>query len=121
MMDDEHTIEAERQPAQSRADSIVSHLRERWDHLFRLTTVEQAMAALGLPPDDNLRLAVGDRLRAQPDIHQALVRWGPLTFILTEQEKLLARRLVRQGTQPGSRVSRAAIAGALHRSAAEIE
>ena len=117
MMDEEQARGAERQ---RHVDAVVSHLHEQWDKLFRLTTVEQAMAALGLPPGD-LRLTVGDRLRAQPDVHPALRRWGALTFILTEDEKLLARFLIHHGTDPDSRASIALIDNAIRLSEVEIE
>lgn len=107
--------------AERQVDTVVSHLRQRWDQLFRLTTVEQAMAALGLPQNDDLRLAVGDRLRAQPDAHPAVERWGAIAFILTEPEKLLARCLAQHGTDPASRIAIAAIARVIHRGEAEIE
>lgn len=88
-------------------DALLDHLRRRWDHLFRLTTVEQAMRALGLPLDARLRRAVADHLAARPEIHPVVRRWGYRTLVLNASEKLLARRL---SLQPAAAWNEAAAA-----------
>ena len=91
---------------------LFAHLRGRWDELFRLTTVEQGMLALGQRSDDARCLRIGDQLLRHPDIHPNVERWGARTFILTEGEKLLGRYLVHraaddQGREPVSIVAQA--------------
>ena len=108
-------------PAQKQITAVVSHLRERWEELFRLTTVEQAMIALGLPNNDHLRLAIGDELRAHPDLHPALIRWGQLGFILTEDEKLLGRTLTHSMMNRQGQISVAKVATALDGAETDVE
>lgn len=74
---------------------LLAHLKQRWGELFRLTTLEQGMLALGQAPDHARRLRLGDALLAQPSFHSTVGRWGARTFILTEDEKLLGRHLAR--------------------------
>lgn len=94
------------------SDAIVAYLCERWNHLFRLTTVEQAMQALRIEPDVGLRRHVGDYLAAQPDLHPVLRRWGYRTLVLTEAEKLTARLLALWS--PGVAWDESAAAALLH-------
>ncbi len=112
-MDAERAREAEPQGAQSNVNAVVSHLQERWNALFRLTTIKQAMDALGLPKDDALRLAIGDILRTQPNVHPAVERWGPLAFILTEDKKRLARFLVQRAVDRRGKLAPAVVAQAI--------
>ncbi len=119
-MDAEQARKAERHGAQNTINAVVSHLRERWNELFRLTTIEQAMGALRLPDDDTLRLAVGDVLRTQADVHPAVDRWGALAFILTEDEKLLARFLVQHAVDTPGTLAPAAVTEATGRSEPDV-
>ncbi len=109
---------------------IVAYLQSEWRTGLRLTTVAQAMAALGLPEDDELRWQVGRALEAEWRQHRSLpgflrgmkwltgrnlVRilrflpdvlfgfprllreardWNPAVYILTEDEKLIARHIL---------------------------
>jgi hypothetical protein len=104
-------------PAERR---VLAYLRSRWDQLFRLTTVAQAMAALGLPEDDASRLRVGDYLLAHPGVHPVVPRWGARTLILTEDEKLLCRYLAHHAASGRGQVPVAAAAAAIQRAPAEV-
>jgi hypothetical protein len=99
---------------------VLAYLRSRWDALFRLTTVAQAMAALDMPADDPGRLRVGDYLLAHPEVHPVVARWGARTFILTEDEKLLGRYLVQRATNGGGQVPAAAATAAINRAPADV-
>ncbi len=69
----------------------VEYLQEDWDREFRVTAVDQAMGAVGLPPSAETRFRIGDYLRAHPETHKALRDWGWMTIVLTPHEKLIAR------------------------------
>lgn len=87
---------------QARVKSVLNYLQQEWSRLFRLTTVEQAINALGFRDEaGELRRLVGQELRFNPQIHPALTQWGVCTFILTEDEKLLARSLVQAPKKAG--------------------
>lgn len=79
-------------------ERVVAFLLEEWERPFRITTVQQAMDALGMPADPKTRVSIGAYLARHSSLNSRLARWGPTPFILTEDEKLLARYLL--GTRP---------------------
>jgi len=99
---------------------VLTYLRTRWDQLFHLTTVAQALAALGRTEDDASRLRVGDYLLAHPAVHPVVARWGARTLILTEDEKLLGRYLAHQAANGRGQVPVAAAVAAIQRAPAEV-
>lgn len=70
---------------------VVAFLLEQWRQPFRITTIQQALDTLGLSSQADARLRVGRYLAANPGVHEKVERWGAVPFILTEDEKLLAR------------------------------
>lgn len=86
-------------------DPVVAFLREEWSKPFRITTVAQVMASLGIPDNVELRLRIGAYLADHLDLSERLSRWGADAFVLTEDEKLLARCIwqtwERSGAVPG--------------------
>jgi len=73
---------------------VVEVLLEDWKDLLRCTAIHQAMARVGIPFShaSRLRMAVfllGDATAS------GLMRWAPSTYVLTNDEKLIARRLLR--------------------------
>lgn len=73
---------------------VVDYLFKDWERQFRSTTISQAMANLDMKPDDALRLQVIDYLRANRDKARNLRTWGPNNYILTNDEKLIAKFLL---------------------------
>jgi hypothetical protein len=102
-------------------DRILTHLQEQWADRLHLTTVAQAQAGLGLPPESEVRRALGRYLLAHPNVHPAVARWGAPAFALTEDEKLLGRYLTARATDGNGRCTLDETAGALARSRADIE
>ncbi len=100
---------------------VVDFLRAEWEQDFRITTIQQAADALGLPGEDSLRLRVGRHLAADPGLNSKLERWGPVAFILTEEEKLLARCLQRQGRTTGALPSSQELSEVLGQSTAAVD
>ena len=78
-------------------ERVVAHLVASWRRVFRLTTIDQALVALGVAPSWELRRAVADRLTAEPELSPVLRRWGVATFALSNDERLLGRELARAG------------------------
>jgi hypothetical protein len=78
-------------------DRVVVHLVEWWRRVFRLTTIDQGLAALGVTPEWAVRRAVADRLLAEPGLSPVLRRWGAATFALSNDERLLGRKLAQAG------------------------
>jgi hypothetical protein len=76
-------------------ERAVAHLVASWRRVFRLTTIGQALAALGIASSWEVRRAVADRLSAEPGLSPVLRRWGVATFALSNDERLLGRELSR--------------------------
>lgn len=128
---------------------IVAHLQSEWRTGLRLTTVAQAMAALGLSEDDEIRWQVGGALEREwqqfhsvpgflrglkwltgqklsrllrflpgvvfglPRMLQEARDWNPAVYILTEDEKVVARHILFADKQARPMPSAAEIAAAL--------
>src|SRR5215831_14968821 len=94
-------------------DLVLAYLRGQWEQPLRLTTLEQGMLACRQATDGARRQRLGDHLLAHPEIHPAVERWGARAFILTEDEKLLGRHLVRHAGGGRGRTPIAAVAAAI--------
>ncbi len=69
---------------------ILEILRDDWRDLFRCTTLDQAMARLDMPVTAEVRCRLATALLAAPDLREGM-RWHPSTYILSNDEKVLAR------------------------------
>lgn len=105
----------------SKLKAVLAYLEEQWSKLFRLTTIEQAIRALGYPMDDELRRRVGAELLAKAAFHPTLAQWGAYTFILNEDEKLLARWLVQRTKNSNSQLTISEVAASLNCTEATVE
>lgn len=81
-------------PLPERAQKVVDYLLEDWGKHMHSTSIAQAMANLRMDPDDDLRLQIGERLRANPDLHFNLRSWGANNYILSDEEKRIAKFLI---------------------------
>ena len=77
-------------------EAILEYLKRRWRTVMNITTVEQAQAALALPASAPQRIRIFEALRTNPTVSRDLRRYGvnAVTVTLTQDEKLLARRMV---------------------------
>jgi hypothetical protein len=69
-------------------------LLEDWKDLLRCTAIHQAMERAGLPFSPPSRLRVAEFLIAGATA-SGLMRWAPSTYVLTNDEKLVARHALR--------------------------
>lgn len=76
------------------AQGVVDYLLEDWGKQFRSTSISLAMANLGMEPDDALRLDIGRHFRAHPELANNLKFWGANNYILSNDEKLIAKYLL---------------------------
>ncbi len=72
----------------------MDYLLEDWDKRFRSTSTPLAMANLGMEPDDAVRLEIGGHFRAHPELANNLKYWGANNYILSNDEKLIAKYLL---------------------------
>lgn len=76
------------------AQRVVDYLVDDWRKQFRSTSIPLAMDNLGLDLDDDLRLEVLAHLRENTDLANNLTYWGPNNYVLSNQEKLIAKYLI---------------------------
>jgi len=77
-------------------DDVLAFLDERWKKPLDVTTIGQAQATLGLPPDDDVRRRLYEHLESNPGRLAENVRFGvsATTVTLTNREKLAGRALL---------------------------
>jgi hypothetical protein len=73
---------------------VVEILYDDWQDLLRCTAIHQAMERVGVPFSHANRLRVAEFLIGDAT-SAGLMRWAPAIYVLTNDEKLIARRLVR--------------------------
>ena len=81
---------------------VVQYLKKDWKERFRSTTIPWAMRNLGLEPDDGMRLKIGQYFRDHPGLIRNLRFWGANNYILSDEEKLIAKFLINSHEKEGS-------------------
>ncbi len=87
-------LPAQEQVLSPEAKRVVDYLLQDWKKQFRSTSIPQAMSNLGIKPSDNLRLEAGTYFRKNTQIANNLQWWGVNNYILSNEEKLLAKSLI---------------------------
>src|SRR5947207_7687307 len=52
------------------------------------------MNAVKVAQSDETRFRIGNYIKAHPELHEVIRRWGWVTLVLTPDEKLIARALI---------------------------
>ena len=73
---------------------VVDYLVNDWGEDYSVTTVDIAMNAVKVVPSDETRFRIGSYIKAHPELHEVVRRWGWVTLVLTPDEKLIARALI---------------------------
>jgi hypothetical protein len=73
---------------------VINYLVADWREDYSVTSVDIAMAALKMKPSDETRFRIGSHIKARPELHEIIRRWGWVTLVLTPDEKLIARTLI---------------------------
>src|SRR5260370_31516233 len=73
---------------------VIDYLVSDWGQDFSVTSVDIAMDALKVEPSDETRFRIGNYIKAHPELHEVIRRWGWVTLVLTPDEKLIARALI---------------------------
>ena len=73
---------------------VINYLVADWGEDYSITSVDIAMAALKMKPSDETRFRIGNHIKAHPELHEIIRRWGWVTLVLTPDEKLIARTLI---------------------------
>ncbi len=75
-------------------ERVLKYLRTDWSKSMHSTSIPLAMKNLGMAPDDDLRLAIGQHLRDHVEIANNLKWWGANNYILSNEEKRIAKLLL---------------------------
>src|SRR5207237_9751810 len=73
---------------------VIDYLVKDWGEDYSVTSVDIAMNALKVAPSDETRFRIGNYIKAHPELHEVIRRWGWVTLVLTPDEKLIARGLI---------------------------
>ena len=73
---------------------VIDFLVNDWGKDYSVTSVDIAMDALKVKQSDNTRFRIGSYIKAHPELHEVIRRWGWVTLVLTPDEKLIARALI---------------------------
>ena len=73
---------------------VLEYLLHDWNSDSAITSVDVAMDALKVRPSDELRFRIGSHIKAHPELHATVRKWGWETIVLTPNEKLVARGIV---------------------------
>ncbi len=76
------------------AQRVVDYLLDDWKEQFRSTSIALAMENLGIEPDDEVRLEIGQYFRDNSQLANNLVWWGANNYILSNEEKRIAKFLM---------------------------
>ena len=73
---------------------VLTHLLEDWGNDYSVTSVDIALRSVKVADTDDRRFRIGSYVKAHPELHEVIRRWGWVTLVLTPDEKLVARALV---------------------------
>src|SRR5215204_5651823 len=73
---------------------VIDYLVKDWGEDYSVTTVDIAMKAVKADQSDDTRFRIGSYIKAHPELHEIIRRWGWVTLVLTPDEKLIARALI---------------------------
>jgi hypothetical protein len=78
----------------SQEQKVIDYLVKDWGADYSVTSVDIAMNALKVAPSDEMRFRIGNYIKAHPELHEVIRRWGWVTLVLSAEEKLIARALI---------------------------
>src|SRR5437588_8440773 len=73
---------------------VIDYLVKNWGEDSSVTSVDIAMNAVKVAASDQTRFRIGNYIKAHPELHEVIRRWGWVTLVLTPDEKLIARALI---------------------------
>ena len=78
----------------AREQKVIDYLVKDWGEDYSVTSVDIAMNAVKVAPSNETRFRIGNYIKAHPELHEVIRRWGWVTLVLTPVEKLIARALI---------------------------
>src|SRR6266536_6450045 len=62
---------------------VIDYLVKDWGEDYSVTSVDIAMHAVKVEPSDETRFRIGNYIKAHPELHEVIRRWGWVTLVLT--------------------------------------
>ena len=81
-------------PLDAQEQKVIDYLVKDWGEDSSVSSVDIAMNAVKVAPSDETRFRIGNYIKAHPELHEVIRRWGWVTLALTPDEKLIARALI---------------------------
>src|SRR5258707_5172237 len=78
----------------AQGQKVIDYLVKDWGEDSSVTSVDIAMNAVKVVQSDETRFGIGSYIKAHPELHEVIRRWGWVTLVLTPDEKLIARALI---------------------------
>ncbi|MGH9843527.1 MAG: hypothetical protein ACREEM_32720 [Blastocatellia bacterium] len=100
---------------------VIEYLQGVWGKDHSITSVDQAMAVVGLRASDETRFRTGQYIKQHPELHVIIRRWGWETLVLTPDEKLIARTIINAAREQQPAPTLAAIAKAVDISPQDVK
>lgn len=70
---------------------VIDFLVNDWGKDYSVTSLDIAMDAVGVKQSEETHFRIGSYIKAHPELHEVIRRWGWVTLVLTPDEKLIAR------------------------------
>ncbi|MFC1564768.1 hypothetical protein ACFL6G_07510 [candidate division KSB1 bacterium] len=77
-------------------NKIINYLLDDWLKPMHSTSIPLAMENLGITPDDDLRLEIGDHFRKNQGLSNNLKFYGANNYTLSNEEKIITKFLIRE-------------------------
>lgn len=87
-------IASDNQELNRKEQKVIDYLVKDWAEDFNVTSVDTAMHALKIRRSDETSFRIGSYIKEHPELHEVVRRWGWVTLVLTNDEKLIARALI---------------------------
>jgi len=100
---------------------VIDYLVNDWGQDFSVTSVDIAMGALKVEQSDETRFRIGNYIKTHPELHEIIRRWGWVTLVLTPDEKLIARALIKAERDGKQTPSTSELANAVGVSEAQVK
>lgn len=116
------TVEAAQQRRLTTQErKVIDYLLSDWNEEYSVTSVDIAMNAVKVPQSDQTRFRIGSYIKAHPELHEVIRRWGWVTLVLTPEEKLTARTIINAQRDRKPTPSVAEISGMVGISEAQVD
>ena len=96
------TMGRNQQRLSAEAQRVVDYLLKDWETRMHSTSIALGMSNLGMAASDDIRMEVGEHFRANTGLANNLQFWGSNNYILSSEEKRIAKQVINTFDLEGS-------------------